>query len=247
MLKRISWIFIMLLFVTHSTFAQTETRTVEVSGLATKKFPADIIYYEVTVSQGEPCEIAHGKNYTKYVKECQESNKKMMATRENLLKGIIESFGTRIKQEIKSESKYSEYVASLSYSLIFGSKADLIDFELKLADYKDAFSGSVKYAAYSKMDETLHRSLVIESLTDARKRADEMAKALDATVDKVIAIYEEKPTGSSMSSYFEEVMKLSMYKELYQNQGGESKYATIMDEEGNVSYSGSSFVKFSLK
>ncbi|MBK7762003.1 MAG: SIMPL domain-containing protein [Bacteroidetes bacterium] len=246
MTKRIIWIVFIVLITTISAIAQTETRTVEVSGLATKKFPADVIYYEVNVSQGEPCEIAHGKNYTKYIKECQENNKKLSATRENVLKGIIESFGTRIKQDKKSESKYSEYVASLSYQLIFSNQADLLDFEMKLADYKDAFSGSVKYAAYSKMDEAMQRNLVIESLTDARKRADEMAKALGATVDKVIGIYEEKPSGSSMNSYLEEVMKVSMYKELYQIQG-ESKYATMMDAEGNVSYSGSSFVKFSLK
>jgi uncharacterized protein YggE len=78
-------------------------------------------------------------------------------------------------------------------------------------------------------------------LGNARKKAEKMAMALGASIDKVWNIYEEKPNSSATG-----------IMELYKMTGAYGKenitpYMTPITDEGKVTYSQSTFVRFTMK
>lgn len=234
-----------LLLLSHIGIAQSELRTVEVTGKAQRKFLADFVSTTINILPGEQCAIPTGKNYQKYIKECKENNKQLVASRENIFKGILDSYNGRIKLGDKDET---EYTGSMSYTITSTNYADLADLVEKLKDFKGAFTSGVIYGEYSKMTEAIADEVQLESLLDARKKAEAMAKTLGASVDKVMNIYEEKPSSSGMSDFYSQIMAMEAAKEVRRNGFNTSPgFSPYPDSEGYLYYSATSYVRFSIK
>lgn len=227
------------------SLAQNE-RSVEVTGIATRRLLADRITLNVTVIPGEECVIPSGKNYQKYVKECKESNKQLVASRENILKGILESYGNSIQIIERTEIDYRN---SLEYDLMFGKMTDVQDFKKKLEEYKNAFKVGELKAFYTKMDMDIYHQVRLESLQDAKKKAESMAQALGESLGKVLNIYESKP--GNMGGWMDFIGAMMMTEGGGSRKTkGESYYFGLTenpDEEGYIICTASSFVRFALK
>lgn len=245
MLKRLIIFFIMM--VPFVSWTQID-RSVEVTGIATRKILADRITIMVTVEQGEECIIPSGKNYEKFVKECKAVNTQLVASRENILKGIIESYGSAI---IITKHKGGMFRAnsSVDYYLEFRSMSDLKDFLKKLDEYKTAFTLDEPSAYYTKMTREIYHQVRLESLIDARNKAQSMAEALHETLGQVLNIYESKP--GNMGGWMDFVSAMVTTEGRQITKGGlESLYyglSEVPDDEGYIICTASSFVRFSLK
>jgi hypothetical protein len=253
-MKSLCSIFFLLLSV--FTLAQNTDRTVEVTGNASKKFLADKFELVVSVKSGTACEIPSGKNYQKYINECKENNKRLVASREDILKGIIKSFGTKIKYdedafikpnmfgataEIASED-YSEY-NNKSVLLEFTQNEDLHEFMKAIKDYKDAFIQNSLTATCSKVTPADLESLKLESLKDAKRKAEVMAKTLNAELGLVKNIYEEKPMDAN--GPWSEYTKI--LARTYASATLSDPSSNVPDDNGYLTFFESSFVRFFLK
>ncbi len=224
--------FLAFVLMSVSVFAQTELRTVEVAGKASKKYAADYIWYSCTINEGDRCEIPSGKNYEKIIKNCAEENKKLFATRIAIFDGVIASFGSKIRKE--EEQTTIRGAIPNSKNLYFKNYADLLDFEKKLYEFKGAFSGYIISANYTGMNEQEYQKIQVESLLNTRKKAEVLAQALGTQVDKVLNIYENIPGSPSPII-------------VNTNSGLPEYSASPIDESGQITYTAYTYVKFSIK
>jgi hypothetical protein len=238
------------LFYATSAIAQQDKaiRTVEATGIAIMHVKADQLFIEVGVNAGEACEIPRGKNYAKYIKECSENNKKLMATRENIMMGLIASYQDRVKLVEQKESKYQYEGAGSSFSLLFTSFEAYQDFKANVKEYKDAFTLGEVTAMYSKWNDSLRQSLFLQSLTNARQRADAMATTLGASIDKVYNIYEAN-NNDQMSGYMKQVMNMYGTNNAWSRKlGADAGMFNLQpDDQGYIDLSETSYVRFLLK
>jgi hypothetical protein len=225
-------LFLTFVLMTVSVFAQTESRTVEVAGKATKKYAADFIWYSCTINEGDRCEIPVGKNYEKMIKNCAEESKKLFASRAAIYEGVVASFGSKIRKEAEQVSIRNG--VPNAKNLYFSNYNDLLDFEKKLFEFKGAFSGYIISASYTGMNEQEYQKIQIESLQNTRKKAENLAQALGVQVDKVLNIYENAP-GSTPPTLLNTTSGLPEYT------------PSPIDESGQVSYTAYTYVKFSIK
>lgn len=261
--------YVLIFFFALESNGQSTERTVEVSGHASKKFLADKYYMMVTVKGSGQCEIPPGKHYQKYIKECRENNKKVLASREDILKGILTYFDTRIKkietndQEVWPEAIATEPAAvpadydvssflTKNYLLEFGVYADVIEFLTILKDYKGMIDGGKLSALCTKLKPADFDEIKLASLKDAQQKAEQMAKTLNAQLGPVKNIYEEKPEdANSLSNYFKGMSGIDSYSPDYLPNSITSRSLyndwDLPDDQGYLTFSKSTFVRFLLK
>lgn len=259
--------FLFLFFSSLQGISQVNDRTVEVTGHASKKFLADLYYITVTVKGNGQCEIPSGKHYQKYIKECKENNKKVVASRVDILNGIVNYFGTRVKKKDLSSSSSEEvitdfsgdmaataaapvseeYLLSKSYLLEFSTYADALELINILKDYKGMLDPGVLTASCTKLTPNDMENIKLESLKDARRKAEAMALTLQVELGDVKNIYEEKPVDNSWLQYLggsssvQDITPDYMPSSWrYRNEG------SIPDDEGKLTFSQTSFVRFYL-
>lgn len=238
------FLFFLPLLFPLAAFAQNE-RSVEVTGIATRKILADRYTLHVEVIAGEPCAIPAGKNYQKYVQECKETNKQLMASRENILKGIIDSYGPLITLTDRTEVEYRN---SLEFDLLFTKISDINDFKKKLEEYKKAFKTGELKAYYSKMNSDLYQEVKMESLLDAKKKAETMASTLNVALGQVLNIYESKP--GNMGGWMDFIGAMMVTEGGGRKARPESLFfglSEIPDEDGYLVCTATSYVRFALK
>jgi Protein of unknown function (DUF541) len=235
-----------LLYFAFSGNAQNKQRTIEVMGIGAKNYVADVIYLRCDINAGDRCEIPEGKNYEKMIKNCQAENKKILASRDAIFNGIVASFGDRIKGGNLTNSENKHGVPQNGYiepqTLTFVSYADVLDFQKKLSDYKDAFSTNVESAFSSKMNEEERQNIQVLALQEAKKKANKLAQALDAQVSEVLNIVETKSVGGD--SYLEMLLTMESRK---RRDVFDPFMPSSINDKGEITYSTKMYVTFGLK
>lgn len=158
----------------------------------------------------------------------------------------MESYGNSIEIIQRSEVNYTN---SLEYNLKFTKISDLHDFRRKLEEYKTAFKMEEPKAYYTRMTPEIFHQVRLESLLDARTKAESMAKALNESVGAVLNIYETKP--GNMGGWMDFITTM-MYSEGLRGAKSNPEaflygLSDIPDEEGYITCTSSSFVRFALK
>ncbi|MFM2385522.1 MAG: hypothetical protein RL660_279 [Bacteroidota bacterium] len=249
-MKKIFLALALVLATSISVLAQQHSdRTVETSGRASTMMQADQIFLAIGVQSGESCVIPSGRHYQKYIKECTENNKKLVATRENIMAGLVAAYAGKVRllEHIESGSEYESYGTN-TYVLYFTNYADYKSFMDDVKEYKDAFKARNTIIGCSKYNDAEAHKLKLEALKDARKKADDMCSVLGVSIDKVLTIYETNQWGA-MTDFSAQIARayggsgekgLDEYGIIIKNIG-------ICDEQGQMEFSETCYLRFLIK